>query len=549
MSTTVLTPVSRLIARELLRVVPIEDMFGVVGDDTIALTTAILDAGVRYHPTRHEAAAVGMADGYAWATGGLGLATVTRGPGLVNALTAARTAARAHRRVLIITGEAAAGDPAGDVKGVDAATLVRGAGLAYVHAPTGGSVVRAVREAIAAAYAGETAVLAIGDDVLTSAADAGETLAMSPNDPHLERASAEVAPSPAEIDAIVAAIDAAEHPLLLAGRGAADAETCRLLTAVADRTGAWLGTTMLARDAFYGHPHNLGLVGGFASDSAVTTLGEIDCAVVLGAALNRFTTAEGTLFRGATVIQVDTDPAALGRDLPVSTAIVASARSTAARLLDAVSECPTPRLAPRAEVGIPRYLGPDESGPDGADPRAAIAAIAAALPADRSVVVDSGRFMGWPARFVPVPGPGRFRLTAEFGAIGGGLGVALGVSAARPDTTTVLFAGDGGLSSLIGDLETAAHCGAPLLIVVLNDASYAAEFRIQRIRGGRTDLAALRDVDFAAVAGAFGMRGATVRTIAEIAALGAEIGRLDRPMLIDVKIRELDIDSAHSWGS
>jgi thiamine pyrophosphate-dependent acetolactate synthase large subunit-like protein len=534
-------------ARELVRGARIRDLFGVVGDDTISLTTEMIDAGARYHPARHEAAAVGMADGYAWATGELGVCLVTRGPGLVNALTAARTAARGHRRVLIVTGEAAPGDHTADVKYVDAAVVVRGAGLEYIGAPTSGVLVSALREALSAAYAGRTAVLAIGDDVLAGAAGTGRPFSAEPA--LTPAAPAEIAPTGDQVQAIADPLRAAAHPLLLAGGGAADAETCELLSVIAERTGARLGTTMLARDAFTGHPHNLGLVGGFASDSAVDALGGIDCVVAFGAGLNHFTTAERTLFTDATVIQVDTDPAALGRHLPVDIAVLAAARATAVRLLDALEPEPATNGAELFEIGTPCYMGADESNGDGLDPRAATAAIAALLPAERSVVVDSGRFMGWPARFVPVPGPGRFRLAAEFGAIGGGLGIALGVSAARPAEATVLFVGDGGLSNLIGDLETAAHCVSPLLIVVLNDSSYAAEFRVQRIRGLRTELAALRAVDFAAVARGFGLAGETVRTIAEIDALAERIRTLEGPLLIDCKIRELDIDSLQRWGS
>jgi acetolactate synthase-1/2/3 large subunit len=523
----------------------VRDLFGVVGDDTIATVTELVDRGVRYHAARHEAAAVGMADGYSWATGEIGVCTVTRGPGLLNALTAARTAARGNRAVLIVTGEMPRGGTTSDVKHLDAAAVVGAAGIAFLGVSEPGAVAATTREALALAKSGVTCVLAIADDLLSgpaheaSATTAAPAAAPAPPVPP--------APTEAEIAGIAKLLAASRRPLILVGRGGADAATRALLAALADRVDARIGTTLPLRGLFSGHRRNLGVVGGFASDPAVDTLAEIDCVVAFGAGLNRFTTAERTLFTDASVVHVDTDHGALGRFLEVDVGVVGRADVVARRLLAAIPEPLDRGAAAMSDLGQPTYLGPDESGADGLDPRVATVELAALLAAERAIVVDSGRFMGWPTRFVATPGPQEFRLTVEFGAIGAGLGVALGAAIARPNALTVLFAGDGGLSNLLGDLETVANCGVPLLVVVYNDSSYGAEFRVQRARGLDPALAGLRTVEFAAVAGALGLRAATVRDLGELRALADELRALDAPFLIDLRIRELDIDSGRMW--
>ncbi len=128
-----------------------------------------------------------------------------------------------------------------------------------------------------------------------------------------------------------------------------------------------------------------------------------------------------------------------------------------------------------------------------------------ALPEDRVVVLDSGRFMTSPARFIRVPEPGCFRLTADAGSIAIGLGVALGAAIARPKAANVLFVGDGGLSMSMGDLETAARNAVRLIVVVMNDRAYGAEYVHLQADGLPPNYAALPEIDFAGVARALGI--------------------------------------------
>ena len=160
------------------------------------------------------------------------------------------------------------------------------------------------------------------------------------------------------------------------------------------------------------------------------------------------------------------------------------------------------------------------------------------LPEARSVVLDSGRFMTSPARFLRVPGPEWFRLTADAGSIAIGLGVALGASVARPGVANVLFVGDGALSMTIGDLETAARHSLGLIVVVMNDRAYGAEWVHLEAERPAPVYAALPEVDFAAAASALGVEAVRIESVVELEALTGRLAQRKVPLLIDCRIRQ-----------
>ena len=280
--------------------------------------------GAPFYRARHENHGVGMADGYAWASGELAVATVTRGPGLMNAATAARTASQGGRKVLIITGDVATHmDVVDDYKYVDHGPIAAALGLEYVRVTRQEDASSGLARAVESASSGRTTLLSIAVDVLHAplgSEASGEA-------PPAAAPAAPVEPSDADIAAIAEILSRSERPLLLAGQGAATAMARSALEALAERAGAWLGTTLPAKGLFSGSPYDVGVVGGFSSDPVAPLLADIDCVVALGASLHMHTTGTRTLFGDATVIQVDTDPEALGRRFPAQLRCSATRRS------------------------------------------------------------------------------------------------------------------------------------------------------------------------------------------------------------------------------
>src|SRR5206468_6255146 len=133
------------------------------------------------------------------------------------------------------------------------------------------------------------------------------------------------------------------------------------------------------------------------------------------------------------------------------------------------------------------------------DPRTLSIALDDLLPAERTVAVDSGNFMGYPAMFLELPDAEGLVFTQAFQSVGLGLATAVGAALARPDRLTVAALGDGGTMIGLADLETVARLGLRMLVVVYNDAAYGAEVHHFGPHGHPLDLVRFPDVDFAAV--------------------------------------------------
>uniref|UniRef100_UPI001041AACF thiamine pyrophosphate-dependent enzyme n=1 Tax=Actinomadura roseirufa TaxID=2094049 RepID=UPI001041AACF len=320
------------------------------------------------------------------------------------------------------------------------------------------------------------------------------------------------------------------------------------------RCGALPATSAAARGLFAGDPFGLDVSGGFATPAAAELIGGADLIVGWGCSLNAWTTRHGALVgRHATVVQVDVDAQALGAHHPVDLGLIGdvaeTARAAAAELAargHTATGYRTPRVAGRlAREGrwqdVPYEEHPD--GRDGAeggpriDPRTLTIALDALLPRERTVAVDSGNFMGFPAMFLDVPDADGLVFTQAFQSVGLGLATAIGAALARPDRLTVAALGDGGALMAIAELETAVRLGLGLLVVVYDDEAYGAEVHHFGPGGHRLDTVTFPPADLAAIGRGFGCAAATVRDRAGLAAVEEWLaGPRDRPMVVDAKV-------------
>src|SRR5688500_17539467 len=158
------------------------------------------------------------------------------------------------------------------------------------------------------------------------------------------------------------------------------------------------------------------------------------------------------------------------------------------------------------------------------DPRDVAAALEAALPKEWEMVNSSGH-CSWFFAQMPSRPQERFFSLREFGAIGNGIPFAMGVAAARPDRTVVLFDGDGGLLMHVQELETIRRHALNILIVVMNDGAYGSEIHKLRSKGLPEAGSVFGYCDFAAIAGGFGLPGKTVKNLADLPKLVAEFAK------------------------
>ena len=503
----------------------VRHVFGVVGSGNFHVTNALVAGGATFVATAHEGGAATMADAYARVSGEVGVLSVHQGPGVTNALTGITEAAKSRTPVLVLAPEATA--PRSNFY-IDLPTAVGAVGAVF-HRIRAEHAARDTLAVLARARHGDCVVLGLPLDVQGLEGSAGTQGTDVP---------AEAAPN---VDALVAAIDAARRPVFIAGRGAA--RSPEPLVALADRCGALLAVSAAAKGLFTGNPWNLDVSGGFATPLAASLIADADLVVAWGSTLNMWTTRHGRLIGStATVAQVDRDRAALGVNRPIDIGVAGDVATVAALVAGRVSTSDGYRSAEVreriAKEGRWRDVPyQDDSAAGRIDPRTLSIALDDALPAQRTVVVDSGNFMGYPSMFLSVPDAAGFCFTQAFQSIGLGLASALGAAVARPDRLTVAALGDGGFLMSAAELLTAVRLARPLIVVVYNDAAYGAEVHHFGPDGHVLDTVTFPDTDLAAIGRGYGCAGVTVRAPADLAPVRDWLaGPRTQPLVVDAKV-------------
>jgi acetolactate synthase I/II/III large subunit len=526
-------------------------MFGVLGEGTLAVVDALVnELGLPYVAAAREDGAVLMADALGRVGGGVGVAAVTHGPGLTNAVTALTEAARARTPLVVLVGDTPATDRQ-NPQTIDQAAVVAptGAGVQPVRSPECApeDVALAFRRAV---LERRPVVLDVPTPFLGQLAPPGV----------VPTGLVDAAPAVPALRAVAHAAEllaVAERPLVVAGRGAVAAGAGDALRALAERSGALVATTLLAKGLFAGDPYDVGICGGYATTLGRELIAAADCVVAVGTSLNRFTTDGGALIEPApAVIQIDHDPAAFGHWTTPVAPVVGDARAAALAIADALPPSPgSTWRRPQTAARLARFHPADEltpsdragggDGGDGIDLRELVLLLDEIVPDDRTVVVDGGHAaLSEPSRIMRVPDPRRFVFPVHFGSIGLALASAVGAALVHPDQPTLCFCGDGGFMMGLAELDTAVRLRLPLTVVVMNDGGYGWEYHQMRDLGMDTGLSAIARPDFAAVARALGARAATATSLSELASLRDELSALDGPFLVDA---QLDRDVVTDW--
>ena len=531
--------VAEAVGRALARRGP-PHVFGLIGSGNFAVTNAMVAEGARFVAARHEGGAISMADAYAQVSGDLAVCSVHQGPGLTNTMTGLAEAAKSRTPVLLLAADTAAAAIRSNFRiAQDQLVQSVGAVAERVHGPQT-AVADALRAMRRARVERRPVVLMLPLDIQAAAHPEGGDGVAEPPRLRATRPSAEAVRDVAD------ALRRAERPLIVAGRGARESAAREPLESLADLLGALLATSAVANGLFAGNPWALGISGGFASPTAAELIARADVVLGAGVALNMWTTRHGRLVDpGATVIQIDHDPDAIGAHHRADLALVGDVAESARALVAELgrrehrgSGWRSPELAERIRAGAwQRTPFDDASTATCIDPRALSLALDGLLPPERTLAIDSGHFMGYPAMYLRVPDERAFVFTQAFQAVGLGLASAIGAAVARPDRLTVAALGDGGALLGLPDVETVARLGLRMLLVIYNDSAYGAEVHHFGPHGHPLDLVRFPDVDFAALGRAVGLRGATVRRVEDLSVVSDWLRAGGTPgLVLDAKV-------------
>jgi acetolactate synthase-1/2/3 large subunit len=332
--------------------------------------------------------------------------------------------------------------------------------------------------------------------------------------------------------------------LILAGRGAVAAHG--QLVRLADRLEAPLATTLQAKGLFNDHPYNIDIFGTLSTPAAYDLIAQSDCIICFGTALHDFTTDHGKLMKDKRIVQVDVDPTAIGGGLHPDIALVADAGLTADTIVYWLDEAEIPASGFTRELDVEALTAHPAGSVKAADGFVnyvhTLERLEKALPKDRVLVTDGGRFMTEVWCRLSVPNSQSFVSSVNFGAIGLGLQEAVGAGLAAPDRPVVLFSGDGGfMMGGINEFNTAVRLRLDLIVIIANDSAYGAE-HIQFVdRKMDPSLTEFHWPSFVDIAKSLGGDGFEVRSKEQLEEALEALKNRKGPFLIELRLDPLDV--------
>jgi len=504
-------------------------IFGYPGGAILPVYHAMADSTIHHVLARHEQGAAHMADGYARASGKVGVVLCTSGPGATNLVTGLATAMMDSVPLVAITGQVPS-----NLLGSDAFQEVDVTGVTLPITKHNYLVQRAdqiapaIREAFALARAGRPGPVLV--DITKDAQLAAAAFDWEAEEPtrHLRHVPPEV--PQAQLDQALAMIRASHRPLILAGHGVTLSGASAALIEFAERAQVPVASTLLGLGGFpAGHPLFLGFMGMHGSPWTNLAIQEADLILAFGMRFDdRVTGDPATFAPHATKIHVEIDRAEVGKIIKVDLALQGDLRNVLERMLPGLQPTTSgPWLARLEQLkgqhsDLEAEPWPPQPTGKGLGPIEVLRALYKAAP-DAVWVTDVGQHQMWQAQVMRHALPRTLITSGGLGTMGFALPAAIGAKFARPEAEVWVIAGDGGIQMNSQEFMTLVQEGLKINVAVLNNGSLGMVRQWQTLfYQDRRSAVAMANPDFVLLAEAYGMRGMRAMDLDEsIAAVDA----------------------------
>lgn len=524
----------------------VEMIFGIPGGAILPAYDPLLDSPIRHILARHEQGAGHMAEGYAMATGRVGVAMTTSGPGATNLITPLQNAKMDSTPLVAITGQVGTAAIGSD---------------AFQEAYTTGLAMHCTKHSYLVTDADELPNVIHEAFHLASTGRPGPVLVDIPKDvlnqpTHWYEPSLTGLPGykptreghPKQINAAIDLIESAERPVLYVGGGVINAGASTELAEFAVAVNAPVVTTLMARGAFPDdHPLALGMSGMHGTYPATTAIQKADVLVSLGARFDDRVTGKVDAFAPhAKVIHVDVDPAEIGKVRKAEVPIVGDARLILRALLDRVLSLRDAADAPRRQEWFdqldswrkshPLSYDQDPDGP--IKTQHFIERLHALTNGEAVVTAGVGQHQMWVSQFWKFSRPRSWINSGGLGTMGFAVPAAIGAKAARPDDLVYALDGDGCFQMTFQELITAATEDIPVKVAVFNNGGYGMVKQWQSLfYEGRISATSLGTTipDYPNLAEAMGCVGLRVTHADQIdVTIEKSLSVNDRPVVVEV---------------
>ncbi|MFJ6504822.1 thiamine pyrophosphate-binding protein [Streptomyces sp. NPDC091879] len=551
----------------------VEYVFGTCGHTNIALLDALGPSPIHFVIARHEQAAAHAADGYARASGKPGVLLTHVGPGMMNAVTGVATAAMDSVPLIVISGDIPSyyygRHPHQEVNlhaDADQTAIYRPFCKRAWPVQRTADLPRTLERAFWTATSGRPGAVLVNVpmDLFSRQVEPYTPGTHAIPDSALPGLTEETA------ERIAQALVNAERPLIYFGGGLRTPEAKQALLALADHLDIPLAHSLMGKGAIPDrHPLLLGMPGFWGLDSTHAHTKDADVVLALA---TRFAETDASSWEAAytwnfppsKLIQIDIDPAEIGRNYPVEIGAVADVGHSV-RAIDAavraLQPAPTHRPGLREAIATSRaelFQNADENGASDnfpLRPQRILADLRASLPADTILVTDVGWNKNGVAQSYDLPPQGRFITPGGASTMGFGPAAAVGVQMAQPQRTVVALIGDGGMSAQLPAVPMAVEQGLPVIFAVMNNRAHGTISDLQRSNYGRgygCDFTGPDgqpySPDFAAYGRSCGADGYEVATAEDLAKVISTAVERRRPAVIDIPMVNEPVPTPGHWN-
>jgi len=521
----------------------VEVMFGYPGGAIMPFYDALTSSSLRHILVRHEQAAAHAADGYARATGKVGVCVATSGPGATNLVTGLATAFMDSVPIVAITGQVARRFIGTDAfQETDVIGITQPITKHSILVQSVDELAYAVHEAFAIARSGRPGpvLIDVPKDVQQATTSAPAPHSSAP--PWRPTLTANLDDSAARAAAI---IDQAERPLILAGHGIILSNAYAELRAFAERTDIPVVTTLLGISAIpESHPLAMGLPGMHGRAEINHAIHHADVLIAVGMRFDDRVTGNVSHFAPhAKIIHIDIDPSEMGKVLVPTVPMVADARIALEALTKQVSAASHNdwmgkiqdwRREAEAHGETPPAAY-DSAEADGSPrPQAILAAIRQATEGRALLVTDVGQHQMFAARFYGYEQPNSHLTSGGLGTMGYALPAAMGAAFGRPEQPIWVVAGDGGIQMNIQELATIAEFNIPIKIAIFNNGYLGMVRQWQQFFHQRNySEVRITGPDYVKLAAAYGLTGIQVTSASDVTGAVEQAMAIDGPVIID----------------
>ena len=513
-----------------------EVIFGYPGGAVLPLFDALYDAPIRFVLVRHEQAAAHAADGYARATGRVGVCIATSGPGATNLTTGIATANMDSIPVIAITGQVKTHLIGNDAfQEADTTGITRSITKHNYLVKDIRDLARTIKEAFYIARTGRPGPVVVDVPVdITMAELEGEPdkrIRLPGYKPRTEG-------HPRQIRLAAAALNEAQKPVLFVGGGVILSNASEELRQLAETANAPVTMTLMGLGAFPGdHRLSLGMLGMHGTPAANYAVTESDLVFAVGARFDDRVTGRIDAFApSAKVVHIDVDPSSISKTVHVDIPVVGDAAQILRELLPHVRH--GAREAWHAQIAGWKQNHPlSYNGGDAIKPQAVIQELCRMVPEDTIITTEVGQNQMWTALWYTFRKPRTLLTSGGLGTMGFGFPAALGAQAAWPDRLVIDIAGDGSIQMNIQELATVVQHKLPVKVLILNNGYLGLVRQWQELfYNKRYSHSHMDNPDFVKVAEAYGARGLRVTDPKDVHRALEEMIRTEGPVFLDVVV-------------